>query len=131
MGIKFTIKSYHDGLASGPLVWREKKLETVAYSGPYGRKELPDGLYHVLRSKLLDKPGKSGFCDSLKNCWFQVIDPQFSTDRTELGIHPDGNKVGTLGCIGILDADTSSWYDAFESVKKDDFTVLEVFTSAS
>ena len=59
--------------------------------------------------------------------WFQVIDPQFSTDRTELGIHPDGNLSGTRGCIGLLESDTSAWYDAFKSVPTGSKTDVEVF----
>lgn len=30
-----------------------------------------------------------------------LLEPQFKTDRTAIGIHPDGNKLGTAGCIGI------------------------------
>jgi hypothetical protein len=30
------------------------------------------------------------------------LNPQFSTGRTDLRIHPDGNNEGTLGCIGVL-----------------------------
>lgn len=29
------------------------------------------------------------------------LDPQFSTGRSLLRIHPDGNNEGTLGCIGL------------------------------
>lgn len=29
------------------------------------------------------------------------LNPQFSTGRTLLRIHPDGNKEGTLGCVGL------------------------------
>ena len=127
MGIVFTITSYENGLAYGDLVWSEKSLKTGAFSGPYGKKELPAGLYHLSKSKLLDKTGKEAFCDSLNKCWMQVIDPQFSTDRDQLGIHPDGNKIGTLGCIGILEADSSKWLEAFQSIPNGDYTVLEVF----
>lgn len=108
MDIKFKINSIEGGLAYGDLTWRDKGLSTGAFSGPYGRGELPKGLYRSYRSKLLDKDGEPGYCDSLQNCWFQVLDPQFSTARNNLGIHPDGNLTGTLGCIGLLDADTSS-----------------------
>jgi hypothetical protein len=31
--------------------------------------------------------------------WFAYIEPQFETERTELGIHPDGNLPGSAGCI--------------------------------
>ena len=33
--------------------------------------------------------------------WVAKLTPQFKTDRTGLLIHPDGNKEGTMGCIGI------------------------------
>lgn len=33
--------------------------------------------------------------------WVAKLTPQFNTDRTGLLIHPDGNKEGTRGCIGI------------------------------
>ena len=29
------------------------------------------------------------------------LNPQFSTFREDLRIHPDGNSEGTLGCIGL------------------------------
>jgi RHS repeat-associated protein len=29
------------------------------------------------------------------------LNPQFSTNRSDLRIHPDGNNEGTLGCIGL------------------------------
>ena len=29
------------------------------------------------------------------------LNPTFSTGRTDLRIHPDGNNEGTLGCIGM------------------------------
>ena len=128
MSITFKIESYRDGLAYGEITWPEKGLSSGAVSGPYGRKELPTGLYHVYRNKLLDKDGQKPYCDSLNKCWMQVIEPQFSTVRTDLGIHPDGNKLGTLGCIGLLDADTSSWYDAFYAMPKGGYITLEVIT---
>lgn len=33
--------------------------------------------------------------------WIAKISPQFETNRTNLLMHPDGNKKGTRGCIGI------------------------------
>lgn len=126
MSITFKIKKFENGLAYGDLIWPEMKLNNLAISGPYGRHELPKGLYHAHRDKLLDKNGEVAYCDSLQQCWMQVIDPQFSTDRNNLGIHPDGNKSGTLGCIGLFEANTKPWYEAFKSIKKGEFTVLEV-----
>jgi hypothetical protein len=127
MSIKFQIDRVEGGKAFGTLSWSEKGLSSGAISGPYARAELPAGLYHAFRSKLLDKPDEDPYCDSLRNCWFQVLDPQFSTDRTDLGIHPDGNQTGTLGCIGLFEANTSSWYEAFSSMPNGEFVVVEVF----
>jgi hypothetical protein len=126
MAIKFIIERRENQKAYGTIKWTEKGLQSGAISGPYGRRELPSGLYHAKGNMLLPKPNNEGFCDSLKNCWFQVLSPQFSTDRTELGIHPDGNKIGTKGCIGLIDANTKDWYDAFKSISKDTYTVVEV-----
>ena len=125
MSITFKIDRIENGLAYGVLAWSEKKLQSPAVSGPYGRGDLPRGLYYVYRSKLLDK-NADAYCDSLKKCWMQPIDPQFSTERNNLGIHPDGNRLGTSGCIGLLAADTSPWYSAFKSVDPGSFSVLEV-----
>lgn len=126
MDIRFTIKSYENGLAYGTVTWAAKGLSSGAVSGPYGRRELPAGLYHARRSSLMDKPGQQGYCDSLQHCWMQALEPQFSTNRTGLGIHPDGNKLGTLGCIGLLDANTQPWYDAFRSLSAGTVTTVEV-----
>lgn len=48
----------------------------------------PDGWYN----KGMNKDGV-GFSFNLN--------PQFSTNRSDLRIHPDGNNEGTLGCIGL------------------------------
>lgn len=129
MSITFNIERIENGLAYGTLSWPDKGLRTGAFSGPYGRNELPAGLYHCYRNKLLDKPNEEPYqyCDSLRKCWMQAIDPQFSTHRNNLGIHPDGNKLGTFGCIGLLESDTSAWYDAFYVVPRGEYTALEVF----
>ncbi len=128
MAIKFVIERREDKKAYGTLSWNEKNLRSGAISGPYGNRELPAGLYHVKRNGLIDKStGDSAFCDSLFRCWFQLLTPQFSTHRTELGIHPDGGDyIGTRGCIGIIDADTVPWYNALISVPRNSYTILEV-----
>ena len=52
--------------------------------------------------------------------FFLPIYPKFNTNRGKvggrLGIHPDGNKPGTLGCIGITEENTKSFYDAIRLV---------------
>ena len=126
MAIVFKIERKENGLAYGKLQWNEMGLESGAVSGPHGNADLPDGLYMAPRSGLIDKNGESPFCDSLRNCWFQFLQPQFSTSRTELAIHPDGNVSGTAGCIGILDSNTKPWYEAFKSLAPSSSTSVEV-----
>lgn len=126
MPISFVIENIRSKKAHGVLLWPEMGLESQAVSGPHGNGELPNGIYNVPRSGLMKKSGKKGFCDSTENCWFQYIDPQFPTDRTELGIHPDGNVPGTRGCIGLLDSDTSNWFEAFKSLPSGHIESLEV-----
>jgi len=130
MAIKFIIERRENQKAYGTIKWQEMNLQSGAISGPYGRMELPEGLYHAKKGMLLDKPSNDGFCDSLKNCWFQLLAPQFSTERTELGIHPDGNKIGTKGCIGLIDANTKAWYNAFKAVKEA-YIVVEVIDNSN
>lgn len=129
MAIKFTIKeivNVPEGTkkrAKGTLEWSEKNLSTPAVSGAYGNGMIEVGEYKARRNFLLDKPGENTYCDTKNNCWFQLLDPQFDTDRTEIGIHPDGNVVGTKGCIGLdPNTDTKLWYNALFSVKAGQYT---------
>jgi hypothetical protein len=128
MPIKFTITSKTATKAEGTLTWTEKSLTANAVSGPFGNGFIESGLYHAKRNVLLDKPGEPPYCDSSSpsTCWFQLISPQFSTTRTEIGIHPDGNTPGTAGCIGITISNTKPWYDALKSVAEGQYTVVEV-----
>lgn len=127
MSIFFTIERRENGLAYGYVTWKDCSLRSYAVSGPYGNGELPEGLYHIKRSGLMDRSSNEiSYCDSLQNCWFQYIEPQFSTSRNELGIHPDGNLEGTLGCIGLLDSDTRLWKEAFESLSLGIIVTLQV-----
>ena len=126
MPITFIVERISNGEANGVLKWPEMGLESEVISGPYGNGELPSGTYEVPRSGLIGKDGKDAYCDKSGNCWFQYIAPQFSTNRSQLGIHPDGNVRGTRGCIGLLDKDTSKWYEAFKSVANNHSNYLEV-----
>ena len=42
------------------------------------------------------------------------VTPLFPTTRTLLRIHPDGNRPGTRGCIGIVDGDQTGCRNALE-----------------
>lgn len=127
MPIKFVIEKREGQKAYGTLSWNEKGLTSGAISGSSNNSlELPEGLYHIRSSGLLVKPGQAPFCDSLQNCWFQFLEPQFSSHRNNLGIHPDGNAIGTLGCIGLIDANTKPWYNAFKALPNNVITTVEV-----
>ena len=128
MAIKFTITSKTAAKAEGTLTWAEKSLTANAVSGPFGNGFIESGLYHAKRNVLLDKPGEPPYCDSSNpaHCWFQLLTAQFSTIRTDIGIHPDGNVPGTEGCIGITIPNTKPWYDALKSVAAGKYTEVEV-----
>lgn len=131
MALKFTITEETSQGAKGTLEWTEKDLSSKAISGPYGNGRLPDGVYYAKRNFLLDKDGEKPYCDKKDNCWFQRIDSDPNNGRTDLGIHPDGNTLGTQGCIGISDSDTKKWYDAFFNIGHGKKTKLVVETAIS
>ena len=118
--------------ANGVLTWVDQSLSAPAISGPFGLGSLPVGEYIAKRSKLLDKPAGSSYCDAADpaNCWFQLLEPKFSTTRTELGIHPDGGTAGTEGCIGIKSSNTKPWYDALKAVSNATHVVVKDRTIA-
>lgn len=128
--IEFLVAKITGKLAEGTLQWTAKGLKTPAVSGPFGNGYLPLGLYEARRNQLLDKPAGSSYCDPSKRCWMQPLLPQFSTTRTDLGIHPDGGTPGTEGCIGITDKDTKAWYDAFYAVSGATFVEVDMAADA-
>ena len=76
-----------------------------AVSGPYGKGALPNGSYQVLELVDLDITEKSKpYCIGDICFWIPLI-PDIETARTGLGIHPDGNVKGSLGCIAIESED--------------------------
>lgn len=66
-------------------------------SGGYGKGFAPKGQYKAISYRKENGESFSKFGIG----FFVYIVPKFKSDRTELGIHPDGNVPGTLGCIGI------------------------------
>jgi hypothetical protein len=86
-----------------------------ATSGPWGNGALPTGEYSMDYAPVDvpdDHPNQASYTDDSGNSWWVAITPQFATDRDGLGIHPDGNDPGTLGCIGATDNDTQDLRDA-------------------
>ncbi len=82
------------------LRWGEVTYRAV--SGGYGD-PLPDGSYDIrIRNVVVRKSLEAGFHDPLSgNAWFIPLSPKFATTRSGFGIHPDGNKPGTKGCVGL------------------------------
>lgn len=127
MSLRFEITLRTGKSAQGRLRWPDKGLNSAAVSGPHGLGALPLGRYKIPMGALSDRSGQAPYCDSRNNCWFQFINPQFSTLRTDLGVHPDGNVAGTEGCIGLLDSDCRPWRTAFAGLESDEtLEVVEV-----
>lgn len=77
-------------------------LQWKCISGTYGLGALPQGEYTIDKCyKLKEIKGKTEAYQGVAYPWVAKLTPQFETDRTGLLIHPDGNKKGTRGCIGI------------------------------
>lgn len=114
------------------LSWPGKHLKWQAVSGPFGAGVLPVGIYSIGRrevtayTSVIDLP----YRDSTGKGFFVPIYPDFQTSRGKtggrLGIHPDGNKPGTLGCIGITDANAKSFHDAIRSTSPSAKLTLQV-----
>ncbi len=84
-----------------------------AISGPHRNGRLPSGIYTIGQAVQLAKaPENVPYTDPSGNAWWCPLTPQFSTTRTKLGIHPDGNVFGTEGCIGIQGIYTLDCFNA-------------------
>ena len=99
------------------LSWPLKQKNWNAVSGQYGVGVLPVGLYDISRREITEYTNKIDlpFQDKSGKGFFVPIYPKFNTNRGKsggrLGIHPDGNKPGTLGCIGITNSNSKSFHD--------------------
>lgn len=72
-------------------------IEHRANSGGWGKGPMPKGKYKII--SVTDQTGEAFTLNGVG--WFALLEPQFSTNRTYLGIHPDGNVEGSLGCLAI------------------------------
>lgn len=103
------------------LSWPSKKQSWSAVSGPFGAGALPPGLYKVARREVTSYTSKvdAPYRDKTGKGFFVPIYPKFNTNRGKsggrLGIHPDGNVPGTLGCIGISAQKAKTFHDAIAS----------------
>jgi len=89
-----------------------------AKSGPWGRGSAPKGEYTIGETTGLPSIQETEpYTDKTGNSWFTPIEPTFQTNRTSLGVHPDGNVPGTEGCIGATEKDTSSLKEALKRAR--------------
>lgn len=104
------------------LAWPAKNLSWGAVSGPFGAGALPPGTYDVGKKEITAYTSQIdiSYRDKTGMGFFLPIYPKFTTNRGKsggrLGIHPDGNKPGTLGCIGITDTSAKSFHDVMRSM---------------
>ena len=118
--------------AKKSLSWPTKNLSWNAISGPFGAGALPLGLYDIGRREVTGYTSSIdlAYRDKTGRGFFVPIYPKFQTSRGKsggrLGIHPDGNKPGTLGCVGITDQNAKSFHDAIASTSPGAKLVLQV-----
>lgn len=116
------------------LVWPVFGGNWKAKSGGFFPGQLPPGLYKLDRRNITDYTSTidKGFIDKTTGQGFFIpIIPQFATSRGQsggrLGIHPDGDPVGTRGCIGLAPGDTRSFWEAIRSTPTNATITLQVF----
>ena len=99
-----------DGNLSVSIQWGEgQEIDVGTYnaiSGPHGNGSLENGDYNIGRVGAPRNPGPA-YTD--QGVAFTVdLDPTFNTGRTLLRIHPDGNTVGTAGCVGLSNCSSNA-----------------------
>ena len=116
MPIKLTFVKDEQGEGSrelGTLSWGSSKYNVI--TGGYGKGALPDGDYTVEVRKAVvgdSTTMASGFVNPANDRgWILPLTPLFTTARGGFGIHPDGNKPGTKGCVGLQGADIKLFWD--------------------
>jgi len=112
----FVARRVESALIGRLVVFDLKTMATTTYeaiSGKWGKGALPSGLpYKVKQAVRLGHDASPAYADKSGMRWWARIEPDgWECDRTGLGIHPDGNLPGTLGCIGIGEAYTASLFD--------------------
>ena len=93
--------------ASGRLMLNGKSYAVV--SGGYGRGPLPAGMYRVKVRQVVDRGLGNGFRIGATQ-YFIPIESRFQSNRSGLGIHPDGGPLGTKGCIGLQGDDAKAFW---------------------
>jgi len=95
------------------LKWLTDEYEVV--TGGYGKGAIPDGIYTIEVYKAVEgdkSTMKAGFINpATGQGWFLPLTPKFNTTRHGFGIHPDGNKPGTKGCVGLQGKDIINFWN--------------------
>lgn len=101
-------------------------FESSANMGGFGAGAPPNGKYLVnnYRNRRPKKNYSAGMNAHGVGFSYDLL-PQFSTKRSLLRIHPDGNNPGTLGCIGLA-GNKESLLDFEEKMNKI-LTVQKIF----
>lgn len=82
---------------------RQDSFYTI--SGGWGNGPLPFGLYRAENIRILEDIEKNFPFKKEGFPWFMNLQPQFSTERKDLGLHADGNVPGSEGCAVITQRD--------------------------
>ena len=113
----FDISNKIDKKVDGKLMILDwNRHDFLAYntcSGGYGNGYLPSGEYKINVCTSLEDVSENAPYKKELIPWFVPLEPMFKTERTGLGIHPDGNVPGSLGCIAITKGDMN----CFKAIK--------------
>ncbi len=114
--VNMNVKVFSYDIETEKLIALDTAEKVYARSGPFGKGPIPKGQYMVKPAVAIDAgdDANKGFIDESGFAWWAALVPTFQTDRTGLGIHPDGNVEGTLGCIGLVLEDTRAWFEMFD-----------------
>jgi hypothetical protein len=101
----FKYKKFDGKLGRGEMRFLDHGIVKPFISGPYGKGFAPKGKYKARYYSDYDRikqlPSAEAYMQHGLG-WFILMEPQFDTDRSGIGIHPDGNIIGSLGCF-VLD----------------------------
>lgn len=99
----------------GYLTWNGRSYRAI--SGPFKNGTIETGKYRIETKKVVSNIiDKAGFQSSGSNQgWFIPLIPLFDSNRSGLGIHPDGGQKGTEGCIGIQGQAAEMFWKAWEA----------------
>ena len=107
MKITYQIQNRDDKSARGILTMNAYNTLIITYqavSGGWGKGSLPAGEYSTGKiwtpEQIAALPNAASY-QAFGFGFFLPLIPKFETDRTELGMHPDGGVPGTLGCVGL------------------------------